>query len=156
MDTSSEAIYLRDEDSGRYWTPTASPIREETAYRARHGAGYTVFEHNSHGINQEMIVFVPMDGEGSKPVKLQRLFLHNDSGRLRRLTLTYYVEWTLGETREASQMHVTTTWDDEAQAMFAQNRYHPDYADQVAFAALSLPTESFTADRTYSWDVTAR
>lgn len=148
LDTSSEAIYLRDEDSGRYWTPTASPIREETAYRARHGAGYTVFEHNSHGINQEMIVFVPMDSEGSKPVKLQRLFLHNDSGRLRRLTLTYYVEWTLGETREASQMHVTTAWDDEAQAMFAQNRYHPDYADQVAFAALSLPTESFTADRT--------
>ncbi len=148
LDTPSEAIYLRDEDSGRYWTPTASPIREETAYRARHGAGYTVFEHNSHGINQELIVFVPMDDEGGKPIKLQRLFLHNDSGRTRRLTLTYYVEWTLGEARESSQMHVTTAWDDEAQAMLALNRYHPDYADMVAFAALSLPTESFTADRT--------
>ena len=40
MDPSGEAIYIRDEETGIYWTPTASPIREETAYRARHGAGY--------------------------------------------------------------------------------------------------------------------
>jgi cyclic beta-1,2-glucan synthetase len=49
MDPPSEAIYIRDEETGVYWTPTPSPVREETAYRARHGAGYTVFEHNSHG-----------------------------------------------------------------------------------------------------------
>ncbi len=62
----SEALYLRDEETGLCWTPTASPIREEQAYRARHGAGYSVFEHNSNGISQELTVFVPMDrGAGS-------------------------------------------------------------------------------------------
>jgi len=148
MDPPSEAIYIRDEETGVYWTPTASPIREETAYRARHGAGYTLFEHNSHGIEQEMTVFVPMDDQGGEPIKLQKLALRNDSGRPRRLSLTYYVEWTLGETRETSQMHVVTAWDDEAQAMLARNHYHPDYADRVAFAAVSAPTSSYTGDRT--------
>ncbi|MBN1453755.1 MAG: hypothetical protein JW963_22265 [Anaerolineales bacterium] len=147
MDPPCEAIYIRDEETGIYWTPTASPIREETAYRARHGAGYTVFEHNSHGIEQELTVFVPVNDLGGEPIKLQRLILRNDSSRIRKLSLTYYVEWTLGEARESSQMQIVTTWDDEVQAMIARNHYNPDYADRVAFAAVNTPTVSYTADR---------
>ena len=71
------------------------------------------------------------------PIKLQRLRLRNDSARHRTLSVTYYVEWTLGENRESTQMHVVTTWDDEAQALLARNRYHPEYGDRVAFAAIS-------------------
>jgi cyclic beta-1,2-glucan synthetase len=148
VDPPSEALYVRDEDAGAYWTPTASPVREETAYRTRHGAGYTVFEHNSHGIEQELTVFVPMDERGGDPIKLQKLRLKNDSSRSRKLLVTYYVEWTLGENREASQMHVTTSWDDEAQAVLARNRDHPEYGDRVAFAALTVPARSYTGDRT--------
>ena len=59
-DPQSEVIYLRDEESGAVWTPTALPRREKDAYRARHGQGYTVFEHNSHAIGQELTVFVPV------------------------------------------------------------------------------------------------
>ena len=147
-DPPSEALYIRDEETGVYWTPCARPIREETAYRARHGAGYTVFEHNSHGIEQELTVFVPVDDNGGEPVKLQRLVLKNDSARPRKLSVTYYVEWTLGEFREASQMHVVTNWDDDVEAIIARNYYHPDFADRVAFAAISLPTDSYTGDRT--------
>ena len=147
-DPPSEALYIRDEETGVYWTPCASPIREETAYRARHGAGYTVFEHNSHGIEQELTVFVPVDDAGGEPLKLQRLSLRNDSARPRRLSVTYYAEWTLGECRESSQMHVVSNWDDEADALVARNFYHPFYADRVAFAAMSLPAKSYTADRT--------
>ncbi len=148
MDPPSEALYIRDEETRVYWTPTPSPIREETAYRARHGAGYTAFEHNSHGIEQELTIFVPVDENGGEPVKLQRLLLRNDSSRHRKLSVTYYVEWTLGEHRESSQMHVTTSWDDEVQALLAGNCYHPDYADRVAFAAVSPPAESYSGDRT--------
>ena len=148
MDPASEAIYLRDEETGITWSPTASPIREETPTAPRHGAGYTIFEHNSHGIEQELTVFVPMDDQGGEPIKLQKLVLRNDSGRPRKLSLTYYVEWTLGEARETSQMHVVTSWDDEVQALLARNHYNPDYADRVAFAAVSAPTVSYTGDRT--------
>ena len=147
-DPPSEALYIRDEETGVYWTPTAAPVREETPYRARHGAGYTVFEHNSNGIEQELVVFVPVDEKGGEPVKLQRLRLRNDSSGHRTLSVTYYVEWTLGENRESSQMHVVTQWDDEVQALLARNRYHPEYGNRVAFAAISPPAESYNGDRT--------
>jgi cyclic beta-1,2-glucan synthetase len=148
LDPASEALYIRDEESGVFWSPTAAPIREATAYRARHGAGYTVFEHNSNGIEQELTVFVPVDENGGQPIKLQRLRLTNGSSRRRRLSLTYYVELTLGENRETSQMHVMTNWDDEAQAVLAQNRYHPEYPERIAFAAMSPQADSYGGDRT--------
>ena len=65
-DPQSEVIYLRDDESGAVWTPTALPIREQDAYRARHGQGSTVFEHNSHAIGQELTVFVPTSGGRSR------------------------------------------------------------------------------------------
>ncbi len=147
-DPPSEAIYIRDEDTGAFWTPCASPVREESAYRARHGAGYTVFEHNSHGIEHELTVFVPVDDGGGQPVKILTLALRNDSLRHRRLAVTHYAEWTLGEFRETSQMHVITHWDEEVEALIARNYYNPDYAGRIAFAAMSEPAGSYTGDRT--------
>ena len=148
LDPASEALYIRDEESGAFWSPTAAPIREETAYRSRHGAGYTVFEHNSNGIEQELTVFVPVDAKGGAPVKLQRLRLTNGSLRRRRLSLTYYVELNLGENRETSRMHIQTHWDDESHALLAQNRYHPEYSERVAFVALTPEAEAYSGDRT--------
>jgi cyclic beta-1,2-glucan synthetase len=148
LDPAPEAVYIRDEESGAFWSPTPVPIREKTAYRTRHGAGYSVFEHNSHGIEQELTVFVPMDESGGEPIKLQRLRLTNASSRKRRLSVTYYVELTLGENRESSQMHVMTNWDDEAQALLARNRYHPEYGGRVAFVAMTPEADSYGGDRT--------
>jgi cyclic beta-1,2-glucan synthetase len=148
MDPASEALYVRDEDTGVFWTTTQSPIREDSAYRARHGAGYTIFEHNSHGIEQELTVFVPVNESGGEPVKLQRLRLKNDTSHARALSLTYFVEWTLGENRESSQMHVITSWDDEVRALTARNRYHPEYGSRMAFAAISPAPRFYGGDRT--------
>lgn len=148
MDPASEAIYIRDEMTGLRWTPTASPIRGKAPYRVRHGAGYSVFEHNSNGIDQELTIFVPMDKDGGRPVKLQILRLTNSSARQRTLSLTYYVEWVLGEHSETSRMHVVTDWDDEMQAITAKNRVHPEYRERVSFAAISLNVDSYCGDRT--------
>ncbi|MBE0583959.1 MAG: glycosyl transferase, partial [Desulfofustis sp.] len=148
LDPASEALYIRDEESGVFWSPTVAPIREPVAYRARHGAGYSVFEHNSHGIEQELTVFVPVDDSGGQPIKLQRLRLTNASRRKRKISVTYYVELTLGENRETSRMHVLTSRDEETRAIFALNRYHPDYGDRVTFVAITPPPESYSGDRT--------
>jgi cyclic beta-1,2-glucan synthetase len=146
-DPPSDAIYIRDMETGGFWTPTPLPIRENEPYRIRHGAGYSVFEHNSHAIEQQLTVFVPVDGDGGEPVRLQRLRLKNDQSRRCRLSVTFYVEWALGEDRETSQMHVVTRWDEENRVLMARNRYHPDYGDRIAFAALSPSSEIYSADR---------
>jgi cyclic beta-1,2-glucan synthetase len=146
-DPQSEVIYLRDEDSGAVWTPTPLPIREQDAYRARHGQGYTVFEHNSHAIGQELTVFVPCEREGGDPVKVSRLRLRNDSSRPRRLTATYFAEWVLKTEREEQQLHVQTSWDAAASTLLAQNAWNAPYAGAIAFAAASPAAKSHSGDR---------
>ena len=148
LDPHSEMIYIRDEQSGKVWNPTAGPIRERDAYRISHGAGYSRFEHNSHAIEQLLTIFVPTDEEGGEPVKISKLSLLNDSRKTRKLSITYYVEWTLGEQTEDTQQHIVTEWDPKLRTIFARNRYHPDYSERVSFASISPKAGSYTGDRT--------
>ncbi len=148
LDPISDAIYIRDEEMGTVWTPTPAPIRELDAYRISHSQGYTRFEHNSHGINQELVVFVPVNDEDGFPLRIQRLRLTNHSSRRRHLTLTAYTEWVLGGDREETQIHVITEWDAESNALFAYNRYHSDFGGHVAFTCSTRPIASYSGDRT--------
>lgn len=144
----SDILYIRDEETGTIWTPTPSPIRELDAYRISHSQGYSRFEHNSHGIEQELIVFVPINESGGLPLRIQRLRLFNNSSHRRRLTVTAYLELVLGTDKEETQTHIITDWDPESQSLFAYNRYNPDFGSHLAFSSSFPPATSFTADRT--------
>jgi len=146
-DPPSEAVILRDEESGKAWSPTPLPLRDQESYRVRHGAGYSLWEHNSQGIEQELLSFVPLDEEGGQPLRVQRLRLRNDSGRKRTLSVFSYAEWTLGENREESQQHVLSSWDGKQGVLLARNHFLPVHADRVAFSTSSPRPEAFTADR---------
>ncbi|MCW3055771.1 MAG: glycosyltransferase 36, partial [Chthonomonadales bacterium] len=146
-DPGGDTLYIRDEELGVVWTPTPLPIREKDAYRIHHGQGYTHFEHNSHSIDQWLTTCVPVDDQGGAPVRLQRLRLTNRSSRRRRLTVTLYGAWTLGTEREETSGHITTQWDGQSQILTANNPYHPDFGERVAFVASNLPITSYTGDR---------
>lgn len=147
-DPQSEVIYLRDDDIGAIWTPTPLPRREKDAYRARHGQGYTVFEHNSHAIDQELTVFVPtgQDGTGDA-VKVCRLRLRNESSRARRITVTWFNDWVLGSNREDQQLRVLTSRDNASGAILARQYWTGAWRGQYGFAAASPKANSWSADR---------
>jgi cyclic beta-1,2-glucan synthetase len=147
-DPPSGAIYIRDEDSGAFWSPTPLPVRELDAYRARHGQGYTEFEHNSHALEQSLLTFVPAQTGSQDPIRIQRLIIRNRSSRPRRLSVTVYSELVLGTHRETTQMHVSCFWDETSRALFAHNPYHRDYGRRVTFAAIVPSVSSYTSDRT--------
>ncbi len=132
-DTSGEVIYLRDEDTGAIWTPTALPIRETNPYVIRHGQGYTAFEHTSHGIAQELLMFVPIDA----PVKIARLRLHNKTDQKRRLSITSYTELVLGKERSLSAPFIITEVDQTTGAILARNPYNNEFAHRVTFVEMS-------------------
>jgi cyclic beta-1,2-glucan synthetase len=143
-DRPGEVIYLRDEESGALWGPTALPIRDEAAtYVARHGQGYSRFEHTAHGIALDLLQYVPLDD----PVKISRLTIRNLSGRPRRLSITAYVEWVLGPSRSASALSVVTELDPETGAMFARNPWNATFGSCVAFADLGGRQTAWTGDR---------
>jgi cyclic beta-1,2-glucan synthetase len=144
-DRPGEALYVRDEETGALWGPTALPIREETSpYMCRHGQGYSRFEHTSHGISLELLQYVPPDD----PVKISRLVIHNQSRRARRLSVTAYVEWVLGATREAAAPFIATEVDAETGALLARNHWRTERGDRVAFADLAGRQVAWTGDRT--------
>ncbi|MGO9514441.1 MAG: GH36-type glycosyl hydrolase domain-containing protein [Steroidobacteraceae bacterium] len=143
-DRPGEVLYLRDEESGELWGPTASPIRDHGAhYVARHGQGYSRFEHTSHGIDLDLMVYVPM----GDPIKITRLKIRNTSQRARKLSVTAYIEWVLGPSRVAAAPFIVTTIDPGTGAMFADNPWNTVYGSRVAFADLAGRQTQWTTDR---------
>ncbi|EEW26175.1 GH36-type glycosyl hydrolase domain-containing protein [Rhodobacter ferrooxidans] len=141
-DPSGEAFYLHDLETGQVWTPTALPIRGPGRYTARHGFGYSVFQHAGQGIDAELLQFVPMDAA----VKVSRLRLRNGSNRLRHLAVTGYATLVLGPSRSATMGHLITSVDAATGAVLAQNPRSDAFAGRVAFADFGGQT-SLTCDR---------
>jgi cyclic beta-1,2-glucan synthetase len=165
-DDPGEALYLRDEETAEIWTPTPGPAggTEGGGGRAprpapkggdgggrgadglhvvRHGAGYTIFEHNRNGLLHRLRLFAAAD----EPVKIVQLRLTNAWKRHRRITATYYAEWLLGEAREVSAQHIVPDFDRETGALLARNPFNETFGSRVAFLSTGEPIHGLTADR---------
>jgi cyclic beta-1,2-glucan synthetase len=143
-DPAGEVIYIRDEDSGEFWTPTALPIHSNRAYcTTRHGYGYSRFETTFGGIATALLQFVPL----ADSIKISRLTLTNTTDRHRRLSITAYVEWVLGAQRGMTAPFIITTIDPETGALLARNSWNGAFQDRTAFIDLAGHQTEWTGDR---------
>ncbi len=143
-DVPRDTIYLRDLDDGALWSASASPARAAGGrYRTEHGKGFSRLHAAAHGIASDLLLLVPVDD----PVKIGRLRLRNDSGRTRRLSVTAYVQWSLGANGTVPAPHVSTACDSGTGALLARNTWRPDFADRIAFLDLGGCQQSATGDR---------
>ena len=143
-DAPGEALYLRDEETAQVWSPTPLPAGAPAPYLIRHGAGYSVFEHHSHGLKQRLRLFAVPDA----PVKVVQLRLENTWNRTRRITATYYAEWVLGPDRDIHQQYVIPEFDANSHTLLARNPYNEEFGERVAFLAASKEAHGLTTDRT--------
>jgi cyclic beta-1,2-glucan synthetase len=144
VDPTGEALYLRDEETGEVWTPTPLPSGADQPYRVTHGAGYTIFEHNSHGLRQILTLFASPED----PVKIIHLKVENTLRHTRRITATQYVEWVLGITHAASMPYIIPEYDAAQQCLLATNPYSAEFGSRTAFLIASKTLHGLTADRT--------
>ena len=142
-DSSGEAFYIRDEESGHFWTPTPLPIHGVESYVSRHGFGYSVFEHTEAGIRSELWIYVAMDAS----IKFSVLKVQNVSGKTRRLSATGYVELVLGDLRPKSVMHVITEIDAGTGSIYARNSYNSEFSDRIVFFQTDDENYTISCDR---------
>jgi cyclic beta-1,2-glucan synthetase len=142
-DPTGEALYLRDEETGEVWSPTPLPSNDGQPYRVTHGAGYTLFEHNSHGLRQNLKLFASPED----PVKIVHLTVENTLSHARRITATYYVEWVLGTTRAASMAYIIPEYDLAQECLMASNPFNAEFGKRVAFLIANKKVHGLTADR---------
>ena len=136
-------LYLRDADSGEFWSPTWQPCGTALEdYRVRHGMGYTVIEGRHAGIASAITYFAPLDA----PCEIWLLRLTNHGQTPRRLQVFSYLEWLLGAAPD---------WHREFHRTFIDTEYDADHGALLATKVLwELPVAS-KAHWNRSWDYVA-
>lgn len=97
MDFPGHYVYLRDGDTGEYWSlswqPTGLDLKE-AKYVCRHGLGYSAFECEYAGIAASQTLFIPRESDDRDPVEIFDVRVKNTSDRVRHIDVTGYVEFS--------------------------------------------------------------
>ncbi len=141
MDSSGEALYLRDEETFSVWSPLPWPSEYERPFLISHGQGYTRFQHNGHGLVHETTMFVSMD----ENIKIIVLKMRNVCPYQRKLSSTFFAEWVLGFNRTQTAPFLVTELEDDV--LMARNPFNNTFPEEVAFCAISGTELNFTCDR---------
>jgi len=131
-DPHDEAFYLRDEDSGAFWSALPGPAPAADQYEVRHGFGYSRWQHRSGGIEHDVTLFVAH----SDPVRVVHVVLTNTGTAPRRLAFYAYHRWVLGAAPEDSRAALEVAFDAGRGAILARNPSAGAFAGRIAFAAL--------------------
>jgi N,N'-diacetylchitobiose phosphorylase len=127
--------------SGR---PLPGPRPGRGGYEVRHGFGYTRFLHESAGLLQETVVFVPENVPG----RVVRLRVTNRGAAPRRLSAWSFAQLVLGGHEADTRGLVRTSRDDAASgAVLAVQPQRGEFSERVAFAlaACSVDAEAIAA-----------
>lgn len=93
MDRPGHYVYLRDQDSGDYWSiswqPVGKPL-DKAVYSCRHGLSYTKYQCAYQGIKAQQTMFIPIED----PVELWDVTIKNEDNRPRRISVFSYCEFS--------------------------------------------------------------
>lgn len=93
MDFPGHYVYLRDDESGDYWSVSWQPVGkplDQASYTCRHGLSYSKYLCDYNGVEASQTVFVPVQDN----VELWDVKLKNTSARSRTLSVFSYVEFS--------------------------------------------------------------
>ncbi len=142
-DPHAEALYIRDESSGHFWSPLPGPAPDPNAsYESRHGFGYSSFLCSSPGLEQEVTLFVPAED----PLRILRLRLTNKGPATRHLTLVSFQRLVLGFLPQYPNP-IQTQFDSARDILLARNPHAGEFADGIAFAFAQVEGGSVQASR---------
>ena len=142
IDPPGEALYIRDNNSGVYFSITPKPVRDGGEYIIKHSFGYSTFTHTAYNIKGEMQIFCP---KGEK-LKIQKITLENLLDKEREVSIYYYAQLVLGVFNYGSAKYISTELEENY--ICGQNPYSQYFGNMRAYLTiLGGETLSFTGDR---------
>ena len=156
-DNSGKYLYLRDEDTGEFWSLTWKPVcHQPDFYQVHHGIGYSQFFSVYQDIKSTLTIFVPPE----EPLEIWKVRLQNNSPREKRLSLFTYFEWCLGlpdPAREFHRVFSETQFNENLNTMFATKRlweipnkkgrhWNRDW-EYLAFHSVNRPVAGYEGDK---------
>jgi N,N'-diacetylchitobiose phosphorylase len=93
LDRPGHYVYLRDDETGQYWSISWQPVGKDLAkgkYECRHGLSYSKFSCDYNGIKAEQTLFIPLDDD----VELWNVWIRNTGDKPRKLSVYSYVEFS--------------------------------------------------------------
>jgi cellobiose phosphorylase len=150
VDQPGRYVYLRDQETGDFWSPTWQPVvsRRLDAYECRHGAGYTRITGSYRQIRAELLYFVPPSPpDESCPCELWVLRIQNQGDRPRTLRSFSYAELSfydaiVDQTNLDWGMHIVRSREQDG-TLIASTQFRPD----VTYFASSATPVGFDTDR---------
>jgi N,N'-diacetylchitobiose phosphorylase len=133
VDPHDEAWYLRDEDSGAFWSVLPGPAPAASEYEVRHGFGYSRWTHRSAGLAHEATLYVAR----ADPLRVLDVRITNAGPAPRRLTFYAFNRWVLGASTADSRESLAVEFDAARGAVLARNPAAGVFAGGIAFAALA-------------------
>ncbi len=147
LDSNGRYIYLRDEGTGEFWSPTWQPTRRDlNEYTCRHGLGYTVIASTFQNIRAEIKYFVPLD----ENFEIWRLTLTNQRDIPARLSVFSAVEFCLWDANDDAtnfQRNLNTGEVEVEDAVIYHKTEYRERRNHFAFFACSAPLTGFDTQR---------
>ncbi len=143
VDPPSEALFIRDERTGVFWSATPAPRPGDGRYVVRHGVGVTTYHAHHEQIESTLAVFVPPEDR----VKILTLDVRQSGTRARELSVTFYADLQLGDRRSPAALLVATEQDTETAALFARYRASEAFGGRVTFVGADRDNVKLTGDR---------
>lgn len=104
FDRPGHYVYLRDDETGDYWSISWQPVAKslkEAKYEVRHGLSYSKFKCEYNGITAQKTLFVPK-GEDAQ---IWDVKIKNDGDKPRTISAFSFVEFSFSHIQSDNQNH---------------------------------------------------
>jgi cellobiose phosphorylase len=147
LDSGGRYIYLRDDDSGQFWSPTWQPTQTQLDdYTCRHGLGYTRIESRLNGISASISYFVPLGAS----LEIWQLVITNhtaEPANISAFSLVEFCLWDAWDDYTNYQRNFSTGQVEVEDGVIYHKTEYRERRDHFAFFACSEPLAGFDSQR---------
>jgi cellobiose phosphorylase len=148
LDVGGRYVYVRDDETGDYWSPSWQPTPEKdlAGYECRHGLSYTKIASTRAGISTETLYYAPL----GETLEVWRVRVTNTRGTAANLSLFSSVEFCLWDAQDDAtnfQRNYSIGQVEVEDGVIYHKTEYRERRDHFAYFACSEPLAGFDTSR---------